>query len=132
MIDKRNHMTILNRIIGILSDILDLDPSMVSSESYLVRDLEAESIDLLEIAVTLNSEFKTDINDEEIFLKSLRIYIDESEASSDCWGDYLVGKYPFLTRDRIREMVSDLHSGPVLKVKDLVSYIHFKVGQNDL
>jgi len=125
-------MTILNRIIGILSDILDLDPSMVSSESYLVRDLEAESIDLLEIAVTLNSEFRTDIDDEEIFLKNLRIFIDESEASSDSWGDYLVGKYPFLTRERIREMVSDLHSGPVLKVKDLVSYIQFKVGQNDL
>lgn len=125
-------MTILNRIIGILSDILDLDPSMISSESYLVRDLEAESIDLLEIAVTLNSEFRTDINDEEIFLKNLRIYIDESEALSDSWGDYLVGKYPFLTRERIREMVSDLHSGPVLKVKDLVSYIQFKVGQNDL
>lgn len=125
-------MTILNRIIGILSDILDLDPSMVSSESYLVRDLDAESIDLLEIAVTLNSEFRTDIDDEEIFLKNLRIYIDESEASSDSWGDYLVGKYPFLTRERIREMVSDLHSGPVLKVKDLVSYIQFKVGQNDL
>ncbi|MFA6009950.1 MAG: phosphopantetheine-binding protein [Desulfobacteraceae bacterium] len=125
-------MNILNRIIGILSDILDLDPSMVSSESYLVRDLEAESIDLLEIAVTLNSEFRTDINDEEIFLKNLRIYIDESEASSDSWGDYLVGKYPFLTCERIREMVSDLHSGPVLKVKDLVSYIQFKVGQNDL
>lgn len=125
-------MTILNRIIGILADILDLDPSMVSSESYLVRDLEAESIDLLEIAVTLNSEFRTDIDDEEIFLKNLRIYIDESEASSDSWGDYLVGKYPFLTRERIREMVSDLHSGPVLKVKDLVSYIQFKVGQNDV
>lgn len=125
-------MTILNRIIGILSDILDLDPSMVSSESYLVRDLDAESIDLLEIAVTLNSEFRTDIDDEEIFLKNLRININESEASSDSWGDYLVGKYPFLTRERIREMVSDLHSGPVLKVKDLVSYIQFKVGQNDL
>lgn len=125
-------MTILNRIIGILADILDLDPSMVSSESYLVRDLEAESIDLLEIAVTLNSEFRTDIDDEEIFLKNLRIYMDESEASSDSWGDYLVGKYPFLTRERIREMVSDLHSGPVLKVKDLVSYIQFKVGQNDV
>lgn len=125
-------MTILNRIIGILADILDLDPSMVSSESYLVRDLEAESIDLLEIAVTLNSEFRTDIDDEEIFLKNLRIYIDESEASNDSWGDYLVGKYPFLTRERIREMVSDLHSGPVLKVKDLVSYIQFKVGQNDV
>jgi acyl carrier protein len=125
-------MTILNRIIGILSDILDLDPSMVSSESYLVRDLEAESIDLLEIAVTLNSEFKTDINDEEIFLKNLRIYMDEYEAANISWGDYLVGKYPFLARERIREMVSDLHSGPVLKVKDLVSYIQFKVGQNDL
>lgn len=125
-------MTILNRIIGILTDILDLDPSMVSSESYLVRDLEAESIDLLEIAVTLNSEFRTDINDEEIFLKNLRIYIDESEAANDSWGDYLVRKYPFLARERIREMVSDLHSGPVLKVKDLVSYIQFKVGQNDV
>lgn len=121
-------MTILDRIIDVLSDILDLDPSMVSLESYLVRDLEAESIDLLEIAVTLNSEFRTTIDDDEIFLKNLRIYLEEAGSSSDSWGDYLMGKYPFLTRERIREIVLDLHSGPVIKVKDLVSYIEFKIG----
>ena len=125
-------MTVLNHIVDILSDILDLDPSMISEESYLVRDLEAESIDLLELAVVLNSTFRTDINDDEIFLKNLRIHMEECGESRDSWGDFLHGKYPFLSRERIREMVTDLSSGPVLKVKDLVSYITFKVGHDHI
>jgi acyl carrier protein len=124
-------MSVLNRIVNLLTDILDLEPSMISLESYLVRDLEAESIDLLEIAVTLNSEFKTEIDDDEIFLKNLRIFLLEARESKESWGDYLAGKYPHLSRERIREMVADLDGGPVLKVKDLVSYITYKTGENE-
>lgn len=124
-------MTVLHRIINLLSDILDLDPETVSAESYLVRDLNAESIDLLEIAVMLNSEFKTDIDDDEIFLKNMRVYLEDSGDSMDERCETLALKYPFLTDERIKDMVSDLDGGPVLKVKDLVSYITYKAGENE-
>jgi acyl carrier protein len=122
-------MTVLDRIVDILSDILDLPSSDISGESYLVRDLNAESIDLLEIAVTLNAEFKTEIDDDEIFMKNLRIHLEEAGASADDRLTALLKNYPFLSRERLTGILSDLDGGPVLKVKDLASYILFKAGQ---
>ena len=120
-------MDVLKKITNALSDILDVDPSDIHPESYLIRDLEAESIDLLELAVTLNAEFKIDVDDDEIFLRTLRIYLEnpQKEHSGDT-ESYLMEKYPFLTRDRIKEILADLDHGPVLKVKDLVHYIAWK------
>ncbi len=122
---------LLNRIITVLSDILDLDPATITADSYLIRDLNAESIDLLEIAVTLNSEFKTDIDDDAIFLKNLRIYLNEAGESQDDKRAYLAEKYPFLDQARIRDMVADLEAGPVLKVRDLASYIQARVADHE-
>lgn len=119
-------MNVLTKVIEALADILDVNPDEIQEESYLIRDLEAESIDLLELAVVLNSEFKIEVDDDEIFLKTLRIYLDEPKSSPEDMGEYLMEKYPYLTRERILEILKDLPDGPVLKVKDLVSYINWK------
>ena len=76
--------------------------------------------------MVLNSEFKIDIDDDEMFLKTLRIYLDDPKNKPEDMGEYLMEKYPFLTRERIREIIGDLDLGPVIKVKDLVSYISWK------
>ncbi len=122
-------MTVLNRIVDILSDILDIPASDIAPECYLVRELNAESIDLLEIAVTLNAEFRTDIHDDEIFLKNLRIHIEEAGGSREDRIRGLEKNYPFLDRKRIADIVNDLNGGPVLKVRDLVAYVLHKTGQ---
>ena len=120
-------MDIFEKITDALADILDVDPMEITPETYLIRDLEAESIDLLELAVVLNSEFKIDVDDDEMFLKTLRIYLDDPKKNhEDDTEEYLIDKYPYLTKDRIKEILSDLDDGPVLKVKDLVSYIEWK------
>lgn len=119
-------MSVFSKISGILADILDLESSTINAETYLIRDLEAESIDLLELAVTLNSEFQIDIDDDEIFLKTLRIYIDEPKNSPENMQEYIMEKYPYLSGERIQEILNDLKNGPVLKVKDLISYINWK------
>jgi acyl carrier protein len=119
-------MTVFPKIVQALSDILDMEPGRISPESYLIRDLEAESIDLLELAVILNSEFKIDIDDDEMFLKALRIYLDDPKKKPIDMDGYLMEKYPFLTRERILEILDDLDKGPVIKVKDLVSYVSWK------
>jgi acyl carrier protein len=119
-------MDVLNKVIDALADILDVNPDAIGPDTYLIRDLEAESIDLLELAVVLNAEFQIEIDDDEIFLRTLRIYLDDPKSRPEDMGQYLMEKYPYLTRERIREILTDLPDGPVLKVKDLVSYIDWK------
>lgn len=122
-------MTVSNRIADILSDILDIPASDISADSYLVRDLNAESIDLLEIAVTLATEFKTDVDDDAIFLKNLRIVLEDAGNTDESRIDILASRYPFLDRARIMDIVNDLDGGPVLKVRDLTAYVLHKTGQ---
>lgn len=119
-------MNVLDKVTGTLADILDIEAHTIDSETYLIRELDAESIDLLELAVTLNSEFQIEIDDDEIFLKMLRIYLDEPKKTPDDMQEYLMEKYPYLSGARIQEMLKDLSNGPVLKVKDLISYINWK------
>ncbi len=122
-------MTVSNRIADILSDILDIPASDISADSYLVRDLNAESIDLLEIAVTLATEFKTDVDDDAIFLKNLRIVLEDAGNTDESRIDILASRYPFLDNARIMDILNDLDGGPVLKVRDLTAYVLYKTGQ---
>ena len=107
-------MEIFAEIKNILAELLDLEDREITPESYLIRELGAESIDLLEMAVALNARFGIEINEGGIFLKDLR-----SRPG--------VKKIPFLTELRRHEIASDLEGGPVLKVKDLVSYVNVKL-----
>lgn len=119
-------MDILKDIKEILVDILDLGDDEITAETYIVRELGAESIDLLELAVSLNSRFEVEVNDGEIFLLRLREYISEAESQAKDVVQYLGERLPFLSRIRIEEIVSDLEGGPTLKVNDLVCYISWK------
>ena len=72
-------MEILDGVKEILADILDIEKQEITAETYIVRELGAESIDLLELAISLNVRFKVEVNDGEIFLARLREYITEAE-----------------------------------------------------
>lgn len=116
-------MDILKKIKQILAEILDIDEEEIAPETYLVRDLNAESIDLLELAVALNSAFNIKINDDQIFLRNLRPYLTEAKEKQADETAYLLENFPFLTKDRMTQILGDLQDGPVLKVKDLVGYV---------
>ncbi|MBA3016785.1 MAG: hypothetical protein KJ550_10760 [Proteobacteria bacterium] len=123
-------MDILEEITKILSDILDIDDRNISPETYLIRELGAESIDLLELAVALNSRFKIDVNDDEIFLRKLRQYITKAGQQNKDILQYLAEKIPFLTRKRLEDIITDLEGGPTLKVKDLMAYVEMQRNGN--
>ena len=123
-------MEVFREIQESLAEILDLDPQEISPESYMVRELGAESIDLLELSVSLDTRFKVEINDDEIYLRTVRLTLNEAGANHESPVDYLVRRFPFLTEDRTAEILSDLENGPVLKVKDLTGYIIWQLGQN--
>ncbi len=107
----------------LLTNILDIREADITPETYIIRDLGAESIDLLELAVALNTAFKIEVIDHEIFLTRLREYITEAEEGGLDMTPHLKQKLPFLSHGRIREIMADLENGPTLKVKDLVGYI---------
>jgi len=116
-------MEILEGIREILADILDIGEQDIAPETYIVRELGAESIDLLELAVSLNARFKVEVNDGEIFLTRLRTYVTEAEEQEKGLVPYLVERMPFLSKNRIEAIIADLEGGPTLKVRDLVSYV---------
>jgi acyl carrier protein len=118
-------MDILNTIKSYLSEILDVDRETITEETYLVRDLEVESIDFLELAVALSGAFHIEVDDEDIFLLDLRLHLETAGETTDKTA-LLAEKYPFLGADRIAEILKDLDQGPVLKVKDLVSYVTYQ------
>ncbi len=123
-------MDILEEITEILAEILDIENHNISPETYLIRELGAESIDLLELAVAINSGFNIDVNDDEIFLRKLRQYVTEAKQQNNDLLRYLVEKLPFLSRKRLENIIADLEGGPTLKVKDLISYIEWQKSWN--
>lgn len=116
-------MDILEETTKILAEILDIENHNISPETYLIRELGAESIDLLELAVAINSRFNIDVNDDEIFLRKLRQYITKAGQQNKDILQYLIEKLPFLSRQRLEEIIADLEGGPTLKVKDLIAYV---------
>ena len=123
-------MNILKEITEILSEILDVENNNISPETYLIRELNVESIDFLELAVALNSIFKIDVNDDEIFLRKLRQYITEAEQQDKDILQYLTEKFPFMMQKRLKEIIADIEDGPAIKVKDLISYVERQCDEN--
>ena len=113
-----------------LGEILDIAAGEITPETYVVRDLGAESIDLLELSVALNARFKVEVNEDEVFLRTLRLFLNEAEKDEQDPLDYLQRKYPFLGEGRVGEILVDMDGGPVLKVKDLIAYVSWRLGDN--
>lgn len=107
----------------ILEEILDIDPKKVTPESYLIQDLEVESIDLMELAVSLNEHFNITVDEELIFLTPLRTVIQEARHKRKEAAALVMEKFSFLSLERTSEILEDFKNGPVLKVKDIAQYI---------
>ncbi len=111
---------ILMHLEGLIAEILDIEPSKITPDTYLIRDLGAESIDLLELGVKIGTLFSIEVNDDQIFLRRFRQHLEISGADS------LTALYPHLSAERIDRIIGDLDGGPTLKVADVAGYIHWK------
>jgi len=58
-------MSVEDKIIKIISEKLDVDISEVIPKASLVDDLGADSLDLVELVMTMEEEFDIEISDEE-------------------------------------------------------------------
>lgn len=57
---------ILEKIKDILVDQLDVDPDSVTADSVITDDLGADSLDIVDLVMTLEDEFDLEIPDEDI------------------------------------------------------------------
>ena len=59
-------MDILEQVKKILCDQLDLEEEQVNEDSEVIDDLGADSLDIVDLVMTLEEEFDTEIPDEDI------------------------------------------------------------------
>lgn len=57
---------IFDLIRGRLAELIERDPSEIQLETRLEEDLEADSLDLVELAMALEEELSLEIPDEEL------------------------------------------------------------------
>ncbi|HQX49153.1 MAG TPA: acyl carrier protein [Planctomycetaceae bacterium] len=57
-------MSIQERVIGIVSEQLDVPKEEISPDSSFVDDLKADSLDIVELVMALEDEFDVKIPDE--------------------------------------------------------------------
>ena len=57
---------ILDDLKNILSDQLDVDPDTINDDTDLADDLGADSLDVVDLVMTLEEEFDIEIPDEDI------------------------------------------------------------------
>jgi acyl carrier protein len=76
-------MSVEDKIIKIISEKLDVDISEVIPKASLVDDLGADSLDLVELVMTMEEEFDIEISDEEAEkLVTVQNAIDYIKANS--------------------------------------------------
>ena len=56
----------LEKIIQIIAEQLHMDPSDISADSLITDELNADSLDIVEILMTLEDTFHMEIPDEDI------------------------------------------------------------------
>ena len=56
---------ILNKVIELVADHFELDPAKVTCELNFLTDIDADSIDFVELVLEMEDEFGAEISDED-------------------------------------------------------------------
>lgn len=72
---------IRQKFLEIIDSILAVEPDKVKDESDLIRDLHADSLDIVEITLECEVEFEIDISDDDAAkLSTVKDWVDYMEA----------------------------------------------------
>lgn len=114
------------RVQTIIADIFDRAPEDIAPETRIMTDLGGESVDLLEIAVRLNADFGIPVDEDTVFLKSLRYLLAECRAEERQPEDALREAYPYLTPERRETLAREAAQPqvmPLLCAGDIAAYV---------
>ena len=56
---------VLEKVKGIIAELLDIDAAEITAESRFREDLEADSLDLVELIMEFEEAFGSEISDED-------------------------------------------------------------------
>lgn len=114
--------TILEGICGIAAEIFECPASSLNGNTRLFTDLPCESIDLLEIAARIAQDYRIQVDDDAVFLRSLRPYLEENEGQGDPAG-LILKKYPWLGAERASRIASQIGDpSPLVTLGDVAAY----------
>jgi len=75
---------IFDRIKEILAEQLDIDPETITDDTDIMVDLGADSLDLVELIMTLEEEYGVNATDESVYeLKTVGAVVDYIETLVD-------------------------------------------------
>ncbi len=57
---------VFDKVVQILADQLSVDPDKITMESLLEEDLDADSLDAIDIVMSIEDEFEVEVPDEVI------------------------------------------------------------------
>ena len=73
-----------NKVIDIIAETLDVDKSEISMKTNLIKDLDIESLDLVDLVGAFEEEFGVEIADKDIkdiqTVADIVEYIEDHEA----------------------------------------------------
>ena len=76
-------MSIEDKVVKIIAEKLEIDPSEIVSKALIIDDLGADSLDLVELVMTMEEVFDMEISDEEAEkIMTVQDAIDFIEANS--------------------------------------------------
>jgi acyl carrier protein len=108
------------RVKKVVADALDVSVDQVHAHASLVADLNAESIDFLDITYRLESEFDVRIPEEEIWRGSVDATDDASIARSIAQLRLRMPDFPW---NRLPERVTRADLPELITVQTIVDYL---------
>lgn len=75
--NRRNTMSTLEKVIELMAEQLNVPAEKISAEKEIVKDLGADSLDVVEMLMNLEEEFSVTVPDEEaVNIKTVQDVVD--------------------------------------------------------
>ena len=124
-----DHNDILASLFAIVDEIMECGQDKLTGRTRVMQDLACESIDLLEIGARIAQAFRIRVDDDAMFLRSLRTRIEAAGQDADAKA-VIAEAYPWLSPERVQEMADSLADGtPLLRLDDIAAYVAHCLGQ---
>lgn len=108
-----------------IADIMNVEPASIEPSTRLVMDLGCESIDFMEMAVKLSRAMGKELDDEAMFLRSLRLMLEKNRGRPAV--EVMGEACPWLSRERAAEIAAILEKDPthppLVTVGDMTAYL---------
>jgi acyl carrier protein len=120
---------VFSKVQAALMDALGVDDDEVTPEATIVGDLEAESIDFLDIVFKLEKAFGIKIQTEELFPKDILTegtYVQDGKVNSNGLSE-LKRRMPWADLSKFENNPRIQDFGDLLTVSDLCRYVQSKL-----